>query len=42
MQTKENTTYGGVEELLLLESMKNYNQAIVKDSLKIFQDPIKF
>ena len=34
MQTKENTTYGGVEELLLLESMKNYNQAIVKDSLK--------
>jgi SAM-dependent methyltransferase len=33
-QTKENTEYSGLQELLNLEEIKNYNTSIVKESLK--------
>ena len=33
-QTKENTEYSGLQELLNLEEIKNYNSSIVKESLK--------
>lgn len=33
-QTKENTEYSGLQELLNLEVIKNYNSSIVKESLK--------
>ena len=33
-QTKENTEYSGLHELLNLEVIKNYNSSIVKESLK--------
>lgn len=38
-QTKENTQYSGLQELLNLEEIKNYNSSIVKESLKNIVSP---
>jgi SAM-dependent methyltransferase len=38
-QTKENTEYSGLQELLNLEEIKNYNSSIVKESLKNIVSP---
>ena len=34
MQNQQNNTYSGFDELLILELMKNYNNAIVEDSIR--------
>ncbi len=38
-QTKENTKYSGLQELINLEVIKNYNTSIVKNSMKYVKSP---
>ncbi len=41
MQNKEKLVYTGLEELLILESLKNYNNSIVYDALKYSSNSFK-
>ena len=38
MQNKNNFIYTGLEELKILECMKNYNSSIVDDSIQYCRD----
>ena len=41
MQNKEQSVYSGLKELLILESLKNYNNTIVYDAVKFTSNSLE-